>query len=607
MENKRIQTENLDFDGIKQGFKTFLQGQEKFSDYNFEGSGLSILLDILAYNTHYNALYTNLAINEAFLDSASKRNSIVSKAKELGYVPRSYRSSTANLNLVLSFRSADINITYLELPKYTRFEAVGENQSYNFYTTEAKIAPRNGRSFNFQDIEVKQGTPLQYRYIAAPGVDYKIPNKKIDISTLVVQVQETLSSSTYEVFAPVSSVLNLNSTSAVYFVKEIDDEYFQIEFGNNIIGKGLNPGNVVTLEYMVCEGEDANDLLNFSFKGRTYSTQQSAVVSISGPSYGGAGLEDIESIRYNAPHYYTAQNRCVTGEDYKTLITSLYPEAKSVTVWGGEQNSPPIYGNVYISIIPQSGEQLTETEKQYLLTEIIAPRQMMSIHPVFVNPIYLKLLLNVTYHYDSQKTNLKALDIDRLILNNLNTYNDDILVKFDGVFRHSNVTKLIDQSDPSIKNSIVNTKILYQFPIVFNTVSQYVVNLYNPIFNFRTDNESVISNGIVVSDNLGVTSYIDDVPVTDSNIGKLRLFYYNGNTKVLIRYVGSINYLTGELQIQNLNILRSTSLSLDFTILPAAVDIISTRNQIAIIDSSAISITAVNTKVADSYKFTGKF
>lgn len=603
MENKRITTENLDFDGIKQGFKTFLQGQSKFSDYNFEGSGLSILLDVLAYNTHYNALYTNLAINEAFLDSASKRNSVVSKAKELGYVPRSYRCATTNINLLISFNAASSD-TYLELPKYTRFGAKGENQTYHFYTTESHIAYKNGRSFSFPNIEVKEGTPLQYRYIAGENVEYKIPNTKVDISTLTVKVQETLSSSTYEIYSPASSVLNLDSNSPVFFVKESDNEYFQVEFGNGVIGKGVQPGNVISLEYMICNGSIANNLTSFTYGGRTYNSQQSTIVTVTTPSFGGGEVEDVESIRYNAPHYYTAQNRCVTSEDYKTLIVSLFPEASSVTVWGGEENLPPVYGNVYISVMPKNSERLTNTEKQYLLTEVIQPRQMMSTHPVFVDPLYIKLVLHINYYYDSQKTNLKATDLNSIVFTNIKNYNNTILKRFNGVFRHSNLTEIIDNSNISIQNSTVNIKFFYQFNILFNKIAQYSVNLYNPIMNFKTDNNAILSNGIVVAEDRTKTCYIDDVPIANSTTGQLRLFYYKDGAKTFMRYVGTVNYSTGQLTLNNLHIVDSISSTLDFTIQPASPDIVSLRNQIVMIDENKISLTPINTRITNSYKFT---
>lgn len=594
MENKRITTENLDFDGIKNGFKTFLMGQDKFSDYNFEGSGLSILLDILAYNTHYNALYTNLAVNEAFLDSASKRNSVVSKAKELGYVPRSYRCSKTLVNVLLNFNS-NFTDSYIELPKYTRFYAKGEPQVYHFYTTKSAIAYKNGRTFHFKDLEIKQGYPLTYRYIAQTGTRYKIPNLKVDIDTLRVTVQENLSSSTFEVYKPASSLLELNSDSLVYFVKEVENEYFEIEFGNNVIGKGLNNGNVLVFDYMTCDGDEANDLVAFSYGGKTFSTQQTAIVSVQTPSFGGAGLEDVESIRYNAPHYYSAQNRCVTKEDYKTLITSLFPEAKSIAVWGGEENDPPIYGNVYLSIMPQQGGVLSDIEKRYLLNDVLAARQMMSIHPVFVDPIYLNLRLNITYYYDSRQTNLYSNDINKLIINNVIDYSDASISKFDGVFRQSKVTRLIDESDVSILNSVINTKILYKFPIYFNKVSPYVININNEILNTKTDNESIISNGIVVSDKADVTSFVDDVPdTTNNNTGKLRLFYYLHGVKQLLRYIGDINYSTGVIRISNLYIISSTSLTFDLTVTPKNPDITSYRNMITVIEKSQLSLTAVN-------------
>lgn len=602
MDNKRISTENLDFDGIKNELKSFLMGQDKFSDYNFEGSGLSVLLDVLSYNTHYNALYTNLAVNEAFLDSASKRNSVVSKAKELGYVPTSYRAATTQLNVLFSFLSS-FNDSYIELPKFTRFYSKGDNVVYNFYTTQSYIAYRNNKTYSFKNIEVKQGTPLQYRYVVANDTLYTIPNKNVDITTLKVTVQDNLSSSTYEIFKSSNSILELDANHLVYFVKEIDNEYYQIEFGDGVVGKKLTVGNVVTLEYMTCDGESANELTSFSYGGKTFSSAQSVIVNVNTPSFGGSGLESIESIKYNAPHYYTAQNRCVTAEDYKTLILSNFPETKSVIVWGGEENVPPVYGNIYISIIPKSGETLTTTEKNILINDILKPRQMIATHNVFVNPFYIKLLLNVTYYYNPNKTNLYSNDISQIILNKILDYNQENLINYGGVFRQSNVTNIIDNCDASIQNSNINAKMLISFDIYYNKPSTYKIILYNPIFNYTSANEAILSNGLVVSDNPNVTSYIDDVPITGTDQGNLRLFYYVGSEKKLLRYVGTVNYLTGEILIENIVILNTTSFSLDLMITPNSVDIISKLNQVVMLQNGLINITAVNLTSGENYKF----
>ena len=602
MDNKRISTENLDFDGIKNELKSFLMGQDKFSDYNFEGSGLSVLLDVLSYNTHYNALYTNLAVNEAFLDSASKRNSVVSKAKELGYVPTSYRAATTQLNVLFSFLSS-FNDSYIELPKFTRFYSKGDNVVYNFYTTQSYIAYRNNKTYSFKNIEVKQGTPLQYRYVVANVTLYTITNKNVDITTLKVTVQDNLSSSTYEIFKSSNSILELDANHLVYFVKEIDNEYYQIEFGDGVVGKKLTVGNVVTLEYMTCDGESAIELTSFSYGGKTFSTAQSVIVNVNTPSFGGSGLESIESIKYNAPHYYTAQNRCVTAEDYKTLILSNFPETKSVIVWGGEENVAPVYGNIYISIIPKSGETLTTTEKNILINDILKPRQMIATHNVFVNPFYIKLLLNVTYYYNPNKTNLYSNDISQIILNKILDYNQENLINYGGVFRQSNVTNIIDNCDASIQNSNINAKMLISFDIYYNKPSTYKIILYNPIFNYTSANEAILSNGLVVSDNPNVTSYIDDVPITGTDQGNLRLFYYVGSEKKLLRYVGTVNYLTGEILIENIVILNTTSFSLDLMITPNSVDIISKLNQVVMLQNGLINITAVNLTSGENYKF----
>ena len=600
MENKRITTSELDFDGIKQSLKNFLQGQDKFSDYNFEGSGLSVLLDVLAYNTHYNALYTNLAVNESFLDSASKRNSVVSRAKALGYTPRSYRAATARINLMITSPFTG-DRTYLDLPKYTAFSAKIGDKSYKFYTTDDHIAYKNNNQFVFLDIEVKQGTPLQYRYLVDTGTQFIIPNAKADLTTLEVRVQETSSSSTYEVFQPVSSLINLEATSLVYFVKEIDGGLYEIEFGDNVIGKAVNPGNVVILDYMICDGDEGNNASSFSYNGPTFFSNQSQTISPATASFGGSKYEDVESVRYTAPHYYTAQNRLVTVQDYKTIISSSFP-AKSINIWGGEQHIPKMYGNVYIAVIPDDGTILTNDEKNYILNDIIRPRNMMTVHPVFVDPVYIKLNLNVTFHYDSNKTQSKPNDIVQTIIQNLVNFNDKTLLRFNSVFRRSYVTALIDRSNEAILNSSLSIKLVYETRAFINQLTRYEIYLDNPILNCGTPVEHIKSDTIYTAGFPTTLCYIDDQPLTETS-GNLRLVHIQNSQKIVLKTIGKVDYTTGYLVIYDLNVIQSANGNLKFYISPASTDVVSARNQVITIDTSNLVVVPVNVRDSSTYKF----
>ena len=356
MANKNITTAELDFDAIKSNIKTFLQGQDAFQDYDFEGAGLSVLMDILAYNTHYNALYTNLAVNESFIDSASKRSSVVSRAKEIGYVPHSATGATATVNIVVSGTTS--SPATLTLPAYSSFSTTIDGKSYTFYTTEAIVTSLASAKYTFTGVNIKEGNPLTFKYTVADGVQYIIPNTDVDLSTLKVRVQDNATSSVFNTFINQEEIINLDSTSQVYFVKEIEGQLYELEFGNDTIGKALANGNVVNLTYMTTNRTAANGAKVFTYTGSTLLGGTVAVTTTT-PAVGGADIETIESIRYNAPRAYSSQNRAVTVEDYKSLIFRLYPEADTVNAWGGEDNVPASYGRVYLSIKPTSTTVLT--------------------------------------------------------------------------------------------------------------------------------------------------------------------------------------------------------------------------------------------------------
>lgn len=601
MANKRINVTELDFDGIKENLKEFLRGQEKFSDYNFDGSGLSILLDVLAYNTHYNLLYQNLAVNESFIDSASKRASVVSRAKALGYIPRSARSSTAYLNVRITTTSTEVNV--MELPRYSPFTTTNDGVTYTFYTTQSHIAYRNNNVFVFSNIEVKEGKPLAYNYTVADGVQYIIPNANVDMSTLTVKIQESGTSSDYEIFEPADSLLDLNGESKIYFSKEIDNGLFEVEFGDGIIGKALTNGNIVIFNYMVCSGNTPNGAINFHYTGPKYVPGQTELVSTQVAASNGSAAEDIESIRRNAPKMYTAQNRCVTLNDYRTLIMSLYPTARSVNVWGGENHVPVSYGDVYISIMPAEGEALFESDKQYLLNDILAPRRMVTVHPKLIDPAFINLQLDIAYYYNPSDTRMSVNDLSAAVYNDVIEYGSNNLDKFGGIFKYSAVSRTIDNVDASITNSVISIKMHRDVTITFNQVAQYNINLANPIFISDTPKESIISTGFYVLNAVDQLCYIDDEPEVGSSIGKLRLFYRTVDQKVILRYVGTVNYTTGVISIENLIITESPSSYFTLVIKPGATDIVSARNQIVSISPSLMKVTPVVNRDADNYSF----
>lgn len=583
--SKKIQTTELDFDNIKQSLKTYLQGQSEFSDYNFEGSGMSILLDVLAYNTHYNSLYLNLALNEAFIDTASKRASVVSKAKELGYVPKSAKSATAVVNIIII--NENINAPdYIEIPAYTILTSTIDSVTYNFYTTQSYIAYKDGTQYVFENVVLKEGSYYVYNYEYIEGGSYIIPNTNIDTDTLTVSVQENPSSTEVEIFSNSNTIIDVTGDSPVYFLKENYDGYYEIEFGNNDIGKKLEVGNYITIKYLISSLDSANGISNFS-----YSYPNSFVTTIES-SYGGADSEDVESIRWNAPRYFTTQNRCVTANDYKNIIKSLY-DVKDVNVWGGETMNPPQYGKVFISIVPTTTEFLTEEEQNYILTNIIEPRKSLTITPEFVDPVYIDIELNIKYYYNPRLTTRSSGEITSIVFNTIESYNDENLNSFSGIFKYSRLTADIDDSESSITSNFMTIKLHREVTPIYGIDSSYSINLGNAIKNSPTFEEALLSSGFYIPNNNNICFIEDNQPLSGT-IGTLRLFYKDAqNNKVYIRDVGTIDYSIGLINVKNIIISSLYDSVFKFMIVPEINDIVSNQNQFVKINLANTTITPI--------------
>jgi len=581
----KLHTTELDFDGIKQSLKTFLQGQEAFSDYNFEGSGMSVLLDILAYNTHYNSLYLNLALNESFIDTASKRSSVVSKAKELGYTPKSAICSTAVVNITIINELIDAP-SYIEIPAFTVLTSTTDSQTFNFYTTQSYIAYRSSNQYVFNNVILKEGSLYQYSYEYVEGGSYVIPNNNVDITTLEVIVQPNASSSVTDVYKNSNTIINIDGKSLVYFIKENYDGLYELEFGNNDIGKKLDVGNYITVRYLISSLEVPNGINSFSFN---YPNSFVATVD---SAFGGSQPEDIESIRWNAPRHFTSQNRCVTSSDYINMIKSLY-NVKDVNVWGGESMSPAQYGKVFISVVPKNNPFLSEDEKDYILEYIVNPRKSLTITPEFIDPAYINIELDVKFYYNPNLTTRSSGDLSSLVIQTIEDYNEKNLSLFSGVFKYSRLTADIDNTDSSITSNIMNIKLHREITPIFNIDSSYIVNLGNAIKNSVNFEEAVISSGFYIKDNSNIC-YIEDVPPNIGDIGKLRLFYRDVvNNKIYLRDCGSIDYSKGLIKIDNITIRSLFSSEFKLIITPATNDVVSNQNQFVQIDFSKVSITPI--------------
>lgn len=607
--NKRIKVSELDFDVIKQNLKTYLQGQEQFSDYDFEGSGLSVLLDILAYNTHYNSIYTNLAFNEMFLDSASKRSSVVSIAKTLGYLPRSAMCARAIVDARISSPTSLPDV--VTLPALQPFTTTVDGKAFTFYNLEDVTITRNGGSYVFRNLEIVEGTPLTYKYTYVPGTRFTIPNANMCMDTLTVTMQETSTSDIYYNYNNASDLTEVTPISRVYFIKEIDNGLYELEFGDDVLGMALQTGNVVTLSYFVSGLDAPNGARTFTYSGANLLGSTLSVTTLEAAT-GGALPEDISSIKFNAPRMYAAQNRAVTPDDYKAIVYNKFSEAQSVQVWGGEDgiatgitvgysnaNEAGIktsqYGKVFICVKPRDAVKLTNQQKELITTEILQQRNIVTVFPEIVDPEYFNVELDVSVYYNPKATPKSALQIENLVKEAILNYNSTELERFDSILRYSKLLKVIDSADPAIANNITKLMIHHPHSPVYNISTQYILKMINPISKEGTDDNPVFyTTGFYIPASTRV-HYLDD----DSN-GNIRLYYLDDafNKVVVNPAIGQTNYELGEVVVRNLTITALDGGVFDWIIRPESYDVVSALNQIVLIDPSYLTVNAIADETA---------
>lgn len=587
MTSKNIRTDALDFNEIKDNIKEFLRGQSEFTDYDFDGSALSILLDVLAYNTHYNSLYTNLAVNEMFLDSANKYSSVVSLAKTLGYNAKSITSATAKINLTITTSTF---IPTLVIPAGTVFRANVGNEEFNFISksdvsAQGYTPDTISGIYRFYDIEIVEGYRLTKKYtFSASGNQFVIPNRLADISSVTVKVQENISSNNYTGFGTPENFLTVEPSSNVFFVKQREDLYYEIYFGNNTIGKALSPGNVVHISYLVSSGESANGANNFVYSSGLDFSFVSAVVELVSASSGGAPEEDIDSVRFNAPRAFASQNRAVTADDYKNILYTNYPSIETIATWGGQDNSPPVYGKVYISAKPYGANNFTVTEKENITNFLKNSKGVVSVTPVFVDPKFLRIELTSTVNYNKNTARRTAGEIQSLVKSSIDQYSSS-LGKFGSTFRFSKVISLIDSSDDAITSNATSVRIRHTVSPIYNKNARYYVSLDNAIYKNPL-------GGAFYSTRFYTSSIDDRCYLKDDGAGKI--FLYSEATTgeaTKIKSVGKIGYSTGRIDVQELNITGLYDTLFEFVVIPEKNDIFPTREFIIQLPAELINIS----------------
>jgi len=511
--NTNINITELDFTNIKSNFINYLQKQDTFKDYNFAGSAMSTLLDVLAYNTQYNAYYLNMVANEMFLDSAIQRSSVVSHAKLLNYVPQSAIAPQAEINITFH----GITATSFTLPKFTNFMSLPVNGvNYNFVTTTSNTQPVVSNTATFNNVIIKQGIPTTFTYTvnstANPSYTFKIPDTNVDTSTLQVVVQESTSNTSYTVFQPASNYLTLNNNSNVYFLQESLNGNYEIYFGDGVLGTQLSDGNIVAISYVSTDGTAAAGSNNFTLMDSFGGYTSVSVTPVLAATQGGA-KESIDSIKFQAPKSFSSQSRAVSKNDYITAIqqNKLGFSFDAVNVWGGEENDPPVYGQVFIAVKPTGSYLLTETQKQRLVVEVIKPISVLTVTPNIIDPDYTYLQLNVNVYYDPSQTVLTSAQIQSGVTSAIQTYAVNNLNTFNSTFSTYALLTAIQNYDPSIITSEFDLKLQKKFfPVI--TGSSTIKLYYNTSIQSGKFGSGIISSpAMQFADPTNLSNTIDGV------------------------------------------------------------------------------------------------
>jgi hypothetical protein len=523
--NSNIQMTELDFNAIKNNLKTYLQSQDTLKDYNYDGSALSVLLDVLAYNTQYNAYYLNMIGNEMFLDTAIQRNSVVSQAKLLNYVPKSAIAPTATVTLTVN----QVTDSSLTMPKFTSFmsEAV-DGVNYTFVTTDAETVNVVNNRAVFSNVAIRQGTPTSMSYVVDsstnPSYTFRIPNTNIDTTTLQVGVQTSATDNSYQIYDLASNYLTVENDSTVYFLQEGMNNYYEIYFGNGVLGKKLTNGNIVRLTYLTTSGTSAYQANSFVLMDSINGYSNTITQSITAATQGSA-KESIDSIKFHAPKSYAAQKRAVTKEDYITAIqqNKLGYSFDAVNVWGGQENSTPVYGQVFISVKPSGAYTLTDTQKQKMINDIIKPISVMTVEPTLVDPDYTYIQITANVLYDAKKTTYTSGQIQSLVKTAISNLAASSLNTFNSTFKAADFNNAINNVDKSIITNEISLQLQKKFLPILTNATTY--NLYYGAELKRGINLSGVNSFPSVSfrnpSNIDLTIdnvYLDEMPAQTGGV-----------------------------------------------------------------------------------------
>ena len=557
------QLNNLDFNEVKTALKEYMRAQSDFTDYDFEGSAISQLLDVMAYNTYYTAFNTNMVFNELFLDSSTLRDNVVSLAKQLGYTPKSITSPKAIVDLALTFNGTAPSTAILKAG--SGFITNYDNTLYRFVVREDHKVSVVNKVATYNDLEVYEGSFITTKTTVNTNLRnqrFKIDNSSVDTNTVTVKVYDSANSTVYKTFTEAKNILDIGADDRVFFISEMEDESYELFFGDGILGKSLDNGNVVEISYIITNGESTNGASSFTFNGLieddtgAATTLPFAVSTLTTKNIatGGAPIESIDKIKYNAPKSYGSQNRAVTSNDFKSVVRDLYPAVSDVIVFGGEDQEPPAYGKVFISVKPTEASTLSSYTKDQLVQDL-KKYTVASIRPEFLDPSIIYIELDSNIYYSSAITKLLPNEMATKVINGITEYlKTSGTEKFNGKFRYSKFIGVIDGADRSIKSNDTNVILRKDFIAQINASSFYEICYQNP-FLIDCNNPVVWSTGMTVFEYPNYTSYLED---RDGKIVLYRLDSLTGEKILLDDSVGTVDYHHGEIKLYNFTILKGS-------------------------------------------------
>jgi len=603
---------NLDFADIKQSIRDYLRANTNFTDYDFEGSNLSVIIDALAYNTYITAYNTNMAANECFLDSATLRENVVSLARNIGYVPRSRRAARAKISFNVSGLTETSTLT---LNSGLVCNGVGRNSNFIFSIPESITVPVNNGFAEFNNVEVYEGTFVAQAFTVDTSLfnqRYILDNSFIDTSTIKIKVRTSESSSSSVTYKQLDNVIGITSTSNSYLLQEIEDERYELIFGDNVIGKKLENNNYIIATYITSAGRDGNDASEFSFVGNITNQDGGSIdaadvslIETLEKSRDGDEIESISSIKYYAPRIYSSQYRAVTSSDYESVLGYIYPNVESVTAYGGEEMNPPRFGKVFISVKPRNGDFLSDETKRELISKLKS-YAVAGIVPEFIDLKYLYVEINTTPYYNSNLNDTPEF-LKSGVSNALTQYSRSIDVnKFGGRFKYSKAVSLIDSVDSSITSNITLVKIRRNLKAVLGQFAQYEV-CYGNMFHTQESSYNVVSTGFTIEGVTGVVYLADEV----INREKGRIFFFTyiegGTPSIVKKNAGTVDYMHGEVLIDTVNITSTVIANgvVEIQAIPHSNDIVGLRDLYVKFDMTNTTINMVQDLISSGENTSG--